>query len=95
MRELEGKIANFLSGLQDYEVPSTSVYLGGAKPDTAEPFTTKNDGDCMNTSFSGCDKSTNRGKCVNQQYTCDHSTNGSCNNGYLPPVLDNKGCVVG
>lgn len=37
MRELEGKIAKFLSGLQDYEVPSTSVYLGGAKPDTAEP----------------------------------------------------------
>ena len=37
MRELEGKIAKFLSGLQDYEVPSTSVYLGGAKPDTVEP----------------------------------------------------------
>ena len=95
MRELEGKIAKFLSGLQDYEVSSTSVYLGGAKPDTAEPFTAENNGDCKNSSFAGCDKATNRGSCINQQYTCEHSKNGgSCDNTYLPPELPNKGCVV-
>lgn len=76
MNKSESRIAAFIDSLP----PSSDTGKIDASLLTAELLqvggTTKNGGNCVNTTVEGCKKSTNNGDCQNAENCCNGSSNG-------------------
>lgn len=86
IEERKNRIAEFIESLDEGDISSSTVLLGGAKKkEKEEEVGCYNGLDCKNANYDGCDKSTNKGRCLNEAGMCDNSKNyGGCNNSYRP-----------
>lgn len=79
MEERKKRIEAFIASHKESIVESGALILGGKGQTPDSTMTAENGGNCSNSNFDQCDKSTNGGDCVNAQFMCNNSKNrGSC-----------------
>ena len=90
MNERKKRVESFILSHLDSKIESGALIVGGTGQTPNSPMATTNNNNCTNTSYDSCNKSTNKGNCMNTENTCNNSkNNGSCNNGVKPIITYN------